>query len=96
MNVSEQTVRHIARLARLELADGEVEAYRRDLSQILGYVDQLQQVDTEGVEPTAHAVPTQMRLREDVAEPRLSREDVLMNAPAHEDGMFRVPKVVEG
>lgn len=96
MEISRDTVLHIARLARLELAEAEVDAYQRDLSQILGYVAQLDELDTSNVEPTSHAVPTAMRFREDAAEPRLTRDEVLSNAPASEDGMFRVPKVVEG
>ena len=96
MKVTQETVLHIAKLSRLSLSPAEVESYGRDLNQILEYVAKLDELDTTGVEPTAHAVPTAMRLRADHAESRLTREQVLMNAPASQDGMFQVPKVVEG
>ncbi len=96
MAISREQVLHIARLARVELSDDEVERYREDLSSILDYVDKLAELDVEGVEPTTHAVALESRLREDAVEQRLSHEDVLNNAPDSEDGQFRVPKVVEG
>lgn len=96
MAVDREEVLHIAKLARLRLTDAEVEAFGAQLSNILDYVDQLDELDTSGIEPTTHAVPLVMQLRPDVVEARLSREQVLANAPDTDDGHFRVPKVVEG
>jgi aspartyl-tRNA(Asn)/glutamyl-tRNA(Gln) amidotransferase subunit C len=96
MKITRETVLNIARLSRLRLSDEEVEAQRHDLTQILAYVAKLDELDTSDVEPTAHAVETSMRFREDVVEERLTREDVLLNAPAVQDHMFQVPKIIEG
>ena len=96
MKITRETVLNIARLSRLRLSDEEVESQRHDLTQILGYVAKLDELDTSNVEPTAHAVETSMRFREDVVEDRLTREDVLLNAPAVQDKMFQVPKIIEG
>lgn len=95
MAVDRDQVQHIARLARIRLEDDEVATYVEQLSAILDYVEKLGELDTTGVEPTTHAIPLQMELREDDVEPRLTREDVLANAPDRDDGQFRVPKVVE-
>ncbi len=96
MAIDREQVLHIARLARLHISEDDVEAYRGQLAQILDYVEALHEVDTTDVEPTTHAVDLVMHLREDTAESRLTREEVLQNAPAVEDAQFRVPKVVEG
>lgn len=96
MAVDRDEVLNISKLARLRLSDDEVETYREQLSEILDYVEKLAELDTRDVEPTTHAVPLIMHLRDDVAESRLSRDEVLGNAPDAEDGHFRVPKVVEG
>ncbi len=95
MTITRDDVLHIARLSRLELADDEVETYRASLSDILGYVEKLDELDTEDIEPTTHAVETRMRLRDDDVDARLTCEDVLSNAPASQDGMFEVPKIVD-
>lgn len=95
MAISREQVLHIARLARIELEEGDVERYREDLSSILEYVDKLGELDLDGVEPTTHAVELAGRLREDEVEQRISRESALANAPDVETGHFRVPKVVE-
>lgn len=96
MAVNRDEVLHIARLARLRLSEAEVETFGAQLSSILDYVEQLNELDTADVEPTTHAVPLVMHLRPDAVESRLSREEVLANAPDASDGHFRVPKVVEG
>ncbi|MFU8803605.1 MAG: Asp-tRNA(Asn)/Glu-tRNA(Gln) amidotransferase subunit GatC [Bradymonadaceae bacterium] len=95
MEISREQVLHIARLARIRLDEDKIDAHRNDLNSILQYVDKLAEVDTDGVEPTTHAVPLGTSLREDVVEERLSHEDIVANAPAVEGGHFRVPKVVE-
>ncbi len=95
MTIDAEEVERIAELAHLDLDDAEIEALREDLAEILAYVDKLEELDTEGVEPTTHAVLQRMIGREDGAEQGLSREEVLSNAPDEQDGQFRVPKAVE-
>ncbi len=95
MTISREQVLHIARLARIELSDDEIERYRDDLSSILGYVDKLDELDVSDVEATTHAVALDSRLRDDEVEQRLTPEQVMQNAPDTETGHFRVPKVVE-
>ncbi len=88
-------VAYIARLAKLELTAEETERFSSDLNQVLAYVAQLDQWDTQGVEPMYHPLPVFDALRSDVPGTSLSNEEALSNAPAQEDGQFRVPKVVE-
>lgn len=94
MDISNEDILRLATLARLKLEDAEVESLRGDLAAMLEYVDRLSTVDVEGVEPTTHAVPLTMRLRPDERRPPLPRDEALDNAPDAEDGMFRVPRVV--
>ncbi len=93
--ISEETVRHIATLSRLKLGEDEVALFAKDLGSILGYMDQLNEVSVEGVEPTAHAVAVSNVLREDVVRESLSQAEALANAPASESGFFKVPKVLD-
>ncbi len=93
--LSREEVLHIAHLARLELTEEEIEAYRQQLSSILDYFERLKEVDTEGIPPTASVLPPRTRLREDEPRPGLSREELLANAPDVEDGQFRVPPVLD-
>jgi len=95
MSVDESTVRHIARLARIAVSDEEVRALAPELNNILGWVEQLQEVDVEGVEPMTAVIPNALRLREDVVTDGGIRDRVLANAPAAEHGFFAVPKVIE-
>lgn len=88
-------VAYIARLAKLELTAEETERFSSDLNQVLAYVAQLDQWDTQGVEPMYHPLPVFDAVRTDTAQPSLSNEAALANAPAETDGQFRVPKVVE-
>ena len=88
-------VAYIAGLAKLELTADEQERFTRDLGQVLDYVAQLEKWDTTGVEPMYHPLPTYDALRADTPGQSLEREAALANAPAQEDGQFRVPKVVE-
>jgi aspartyl-tRNA(Asn)/glutamyl-tRNA(Gln) amidotransferase subunit C len=81
MSLSADDVRWVAHLARLELSDAELETMTRQLSAIVGYVDQLRQVDTEGVEPLAHALEVHNVFRGDDSAPSLSVEEALANAP---------------
>ena len=86
---------HAAQLARLELSEDEKIELRRQLQDILSYVDRLKEVDVEGVEPTAHPASRDNVLRPDAVRPGLSRDDALANAPAQANGLFLVPKIVE-
>jgi aspartyl-tRNA(Asn)/glutamyl-tRNA(Gln) amidotransferase subunit C len=95
MSVDESTVRHIARLARIAVSDAEVHALAPELNNILGWVEQLQEVDVEGVEPMTAVIPNRLRLRDDVVTDGGIRDKVLANAPAAEHGFFAVPKVIE-
>ena len=86
---------HLALLARLSLTEDEVARLSTDLSAILDHFTALSEVDTEAVRPTAHALPLVNVMRDDEVEPSLPRSAVLANAPAQEDGMFRVRAVLE-
>ena len=95
MSVDTATVRHIARLARIAVSDAEVEALAPELNNILGWVEQLQEVDVSGVEPMTAVIPNQLRLRQDEVNDGGIRDAVLANAPVAEHGFFAVPKVIE-
>ena len=88
-------VRHIAKLARLQLADQEVEVYTEQIDRILGFFDQLAALDTSGVPPTSHPLPVANALRADVERASLGVDEVLANAPQPESDMFRVPRILE-
>lgn len=92
--INPEQVRHVAKLARLAIADDALPKMTRQLESILEYVEQLKQVDVTGVEPMAHAVRLTNVLREDVVEPALTTEQVLANAPATDGAFFKVPKVI--
>ncbi len=93
--ISLKDVEHVARLARLDLGPEEKERMRRELDGILSYIDKLRALDTEGVEPTAHAVPMTNVMREDVTRPSFPQSDMLANAPDRSGEFFRVPKIIE-
>ena len=95
MSVNTEQVRHIARLARIAMSDTEVEAMVPELNNILGWVEQLGEVETEGVEPLTAVIDQKLRLRDDVVTDGNIRDAVLANAPAAEHGFFAVPKVIE-
>ena len=95
MSVDTATVRHIAKLARLAVTDAEVEALVPELNNILGWVEQLREVDVTGVEPMTAVIANQLRLRDDVVSDGDKRDEVLANAPVAEHGFFAVPKVIE-
>ena len=91
MAISREDVLHVARLARLELSDAEVERFQEQLSAILEAVSKVQELDLSDVPPTSHPLDVVNVWREDEPRPSLPREEALANAPASEDGMFRVP-----
>jgi len=95
MSVTTDQVRHIARLARIAMSDEEIAALAPELNNILGWVEQLGEVDTEGVEPLTAVIDQKLRLRDDLVTDGDCRDAVLANAPAAEHGFFAVPKVIE-
>ena len=95
MSVDEKTVRHVAKLARIAMSDAEIAALVPELNQILGWVDQLAEVDTDGVEPLTAVIAQKLRLRDDVVTDGDLRDQVLANAPDAQHGFFAVPKVIE-
>jgi aspartyl-tRNA(Asn)/glutamyl-tRNA(Gln) amidotransferase subunit C len=95
MSVDTATVRHIARLARIAVSDAEVAALAPELSNILGWIEQLQEVDVAGVEPMTAVIPNVLRLRDDVVTDGDRQGEILANAPVAEHGFFAVPKVIE-
>ena len=95
MSVSSEQVRHIAKLARIGMDDAEIEALVPELNNILGWVEQLGEVNTDGVEPLTAVIDQKLRLRDDVVNDGNIRDDVLANAPDAQHGFFAVPKVIE-
>ena len=95
MSVTADTVRHVAKLARIAMSDAEIEQLVPELNQILGWVDQLAEVDTDGVEPLTAVIDLKLRLRDDVVTDGDVRDKVLANAPDAQHGFFAVPKVIE-
>jgi aspartyl-tRNA(Asn)/glutamyl-tRNA(Gln) amidotransferase subunit C len=95
MAVDAATVKRIGRLARIRVEDGEVEKYQREINAILGFVEQLDEVDVTSVEPMTSVTPMQLRRREDKVTDGGYPERVVKNAPLTEDNFFMVPKVIE-
>ena len=88
-------IEKVARLARLELSEDEKETFENQMEQILTYIEQLNRIDTTGVEPTSHAIPVDNVFRDDEVKPSFPREEVLAIAPEEEDGHFKVPRIIE-
>ena len=95
MSVNADQVRHVAKLARIAMSDAEVEAMVPELNNILGWVEQLGEVDVAGVEPMTSETPMTMKKRQDGVTDGGYPEKIVQNAPATEDNFFLVPKVVE-
>ncbi len=95
MILSNNEVKHIAQLARLQLTQEEIELYREQLSAILDYAGRLQKVDTQTISPTSSVLVLQTVLRPDESRPGLTKEDLLKNAPLVDQGRFRVPPVLD-
>ena len=95
MSVSPEQVRHIAKLARIAMSDDELGRLVPELNNILGWVEQLGEVNTDGVEPLATVIDQKLRLRDDVVNDGNIRDQVLANAPDAQHGFFAVPKVIE-
>ncbi len=94
MKITKDEVLHVAALARLELADDVIEKFAGQIATILEYVDTLNQVDTKGVKPTSHATFITNAFREDIKLTSLEQDRALANAPAKEEGCFKVPKIL--
>ncbi len=95
MSIDLQTVKKIASLSRISVTEAEAEAMVPELNNILGWVEQLGEVDVTGVQPMTAVIPNQQRLRDDVVTDGNVRDKVLANAPQAEHGFFAVPKVIE-
>ncbi|MDK2976694.1 MAG: aspartyl-tRNA(Asn)/glutamyl-tRNA(Gln) amidotransferase subunit [Candidatus Marinimicrobia bacterium] len=94
MSISREEVLHIAKLARLSLSEEEITMYTHQLGDILNYVQKLNELNIDDVEPMKHVLNMVNVLREDKELPSLSREDVLKNAPEHDKEFFKVPRVL--
>ncbi len=92
--LSHDEVAHVARLARLELEDAELETYRQQLSHVLEHVEAVRRLDTAALAPTSHPFALENVLRPDTVAPGVARDEVLAAAPAAEDGRFRVPRIL--
>ena len=95
MRLTPEQVEHVALLARLRLTEDERARFTTQLNSILEHFEQLQQIDTSGVEPMSHAVPMSNILRDDEEKPSLTRQEALQNAPDEDRDCFRVPRVIE-
>jgi len=95
MNITRAEVEHVARLARLELSDKELETFTGQMDAILAYVEKLNELDTAGIVPTAHAVPMENAFRDDETVTPIGVDNALANAPDRVESFFRVPKVIE-
>lgn len=95
MSITLKDVEHVAKLARLQISDEDAALFAGQLNAILKYAEKLNELDTNGVEPTSHPMPLSNVMREDEARPSWPIESVLRNAPDEEDGQFKVPAVLE-
>ena len=95
MNISKDTVRYVANLARINLAEQELEKFSRQLDDILRYIDQLKEIDVSKIQPTVHVLPVKNVKRRDSRRESLKIKEVLNNAPQKEGNFFKVPKVIE-
>ncbi|WP_421383016.1 Asp-tRNA(Asn)/Glu-tRNA(Gln) amidotransferase subunit GatC [Bacillus salacetis] len=93
--ISEDQVKHVAHLARLAITEEEVQKFTTQLDAIIGFAEQLNELDTQNVNPTSHVLEMKNIMREDKPVKGLPQEEVLKNAPDHQDGQVRVPSVLE-
>jgi aspartyl-tRNA(Asn)/glutamyl-tRNA(Gln) amidotransferase subunit C len=94
MKITREEVAHVATLARLSLQEEEKEQYARQLDHILSYIEKLNELNTDGVEPTSHSLPLINPMREDVVKESLTQDAALSNAPEKEQGCFKVPRIL--
>lgn len=95
MQITKQEIEHVAKLARLNLSEEDKEKFTQEMGAIIGFVDKLNELDTTGIEPTAHILPIHNVFREDQVRPSFDRDKLLQNAPQKKDECILVPKVVE-
>ncbi len=95
MKITRKEVEHVAKLARLALKEDEIDTFTGQLSNILTYVEKLNELDTRNIDPTSHVLPIKNVLREDEVKKSIEREKALSNAPDRTEEFFRVPKVIE-
>ncbi len=95
MSDAQFDIKYVAHLARLTLTPEEQRQFGAQLGDVIGYIEKLKQLDVEGVEPMAHAVPMVNVTRTDAVRPSLPHDEALRNAPAEANGLFMVPKIVE-
>ena len=93
--ITDETIEYVGILAKLELSGEEKEQAKKDMAEMLDYIDMLNNLDTDGVEPMSHIFPVNNVFREDVVENGDERDQIIANAPAAKDGSFQVPKTVE-
>lgn len=93
--ISDEIIDYVAILAKLELSTEEKEGAKKDMGSMLDYIDQLNELDTDGVEPMSHVFPVHNVFREDVVANGDDRDHILANAPERKDGAFKVPKTVD-
>jgi len=95
MKITREEVEHVARLSRLALEESQIAALTGQMDQLLGYVEKLNELDTDGIVPTAHAVPMENAFRADEVSASIGLEKALLNAPQAEECCFVVPKIIE-
>jgi aspartyl-tRNA(Asn)/glutamyl-tRNA(Gln) amidotransferase subunit C len=95
MKITREEVAHVAKLARLDMGEDEMDQFTGQLNAILEYAGKLNHIETKDIVPTAHVLPLRNVFREDRVRAGLPRQEALANAPDEEDGMFRVPRVIE-
>lgn len=94
-SITKEQVKHVANLARLEITEEEAEMFTDHLSAIISFAEQLNEIDTDGIEPTTHVLDPKNVMRKDEPRHWITREEALKNAPDHKDGQFRVPSILE-
>ena len=95
MKITKDEVLYVADLARLDLDEASIDKFAGQIGKILDYVDKLNEIDTEGIRPTSHAISLTNAFREDEQKEHLERDQALANAPQKEEGAFVVPKIIE-
>ncbi|MFO1441886.1 Asp-tRNA(Asn)/Glu-tRNA(Gln) amidotransferase subunit GatC [Bacillus sp. Bva_UNVM-123] len=93
--ISIDQVKHVANLARLAITEEDTEKFAKQLDAMISFAEQLNEVDTDGVEPTSHVLHMKNVMREDIPQVGLPQSDVLRNAPDHQDGQIKVPSIME-
>lgn len=95
VTITDELIDYVAALSRLEIPDSERERLKKDLSEIIGYMDKLNELDTAGVEAMSHVIPVKNVFREDTVVQKDNRDELMSNAPQQKDHCYKVPKTVE-